>query len=807
MAPLTLFLRRTPLVSIAILLLSTSSFANPIQDENAHPGTSAWRITNLATNHEIEGYASLTSVNRGNPIDFFVNTTEPQYTLEIYRMGWYGPTTGGRLMMPPVTLPGTAQPMPSPDPATALLECHWTVSYSLTVPTTWCSGFYLVKLTAIASGNQNYIGFVVRNDSYPSPYLFQCSVTTYQAYNQWGGEWLYGSHTLGDWARKVSFNRPYYSDSNGVFADGDGEFLKYEYRMVRFLEREGYDVSYCTNIDTHQRSDLLTSHSAFLSVGHDEYWSRAMRNNVEAARDLYRVNLGFFGANAAFWQIRFEPDAAGNPDRTIVCYKWHASTEDPIALDGDPSNDQLLTVRWRENPVNRPEDDLIGIMYAFDPVYTDMVISDASHWALGATGLQNGDHIAGLVGYEADRVVNNQRNVVVLARSPVPASSCRMPDLIPCVPEANMTLYQAANDAIVFATGTIFWDKGLDDLLYGSLLDPRVQQITRNILGRFASAPCAELSAGMVAWWPGENTARDAFGHDGTLQGGAGFAPGNVGQAFSLVGSGYVEVPDVPAFRFASAFTLEGWILPNSVSVNQPVLSKWSNAPGNWSYEMSIAPNGALRCDVSGDGSNFAGGTVLSADNVLNVGQWSHVAATFDAGLQKLFVNGVQVATHVSPITSAYPGIADLLIGGTDGGAQYFAGLIDEPAVYSRALSEPEIQAIFGSGTRGRCVTPLSVPDHSSSRLESRAPWPNPTERTVTAEFALPNRASVRAEVLDVSGRRVASLLDHLMMDPGLHPVRWNCVDEAGKRVAPGVYLLRVEAGSLLSVRRIVVIR
>jgi len=122
MACLTLFLRRIPLVSIAILLPSTPSLANPIQDENAHPGTSAWRITNLATHHEIEGYASLTSVNRGNPIDLFVNTTDPQYTLEIYRMGWYGDTTGGRLMMSAVTLPGTAQPMPSPDPATGLLE-------------------------------------------------------------------------------------------------------------------------------------------------------------------------------------------------------------------------------------------------------------------------------------------------------------------------------------------------------------------------------------------------------------------------------------------------------------------------------------------------------------------------------------------------------------------------------------------------------------------------------------------------------------------------------------------------------------
>jgi hypothetical protein len=59
----------------------------------------------------------------------------------------------------------------------------------------------------------------------------------------------------------------------------------WEYNMVRWLERNGYDVTYSTDIDTHSRPDFWKGHKAWLSVGHDEYWSDEMRRHVEAARD------------------------------------------------------------------------------------------------------------------------------------------------------------------------------------------------------------------------------------------------------------------------------------------------------------------------------------------------------------------------------------------------------------------------------------------------------------------------------------------------------------------------------------------
>src|SRR5689334_7917259 len=114
------------------LLLGASAFAaNTIQIENAKTGTSAWQVSNYASNHEIEGYASATSVNRGGQISFYVNTVDRNFTIEIYRTGWYA-GTGGRFIMASAQQAGTAQPScPTVDSSTGLIECSWTNPYVL----------------------------------------------------------------------------------------------------------------------------------------------------------------------------------------------------------------------------------------------------------------------------------------------------------------------------------------------------------------------------------------------------------------------------------------------------------------------------------------------------------------------------------------------------------------------------------------------------------------------------------------------------------------------------------------------------
>lgn len=448
-----------------------------IQAENAKPGTTAWQITNPATNHEIEGYASRTSVNRGEDIQLYVSSIDPTYTLEIFRMGWYG-GSGARSVLSPAVLNSALQPMPAPNPSNGLIECQWTNPYDLHIPdssdpTDWASGVYLAKLTAGNSGKQSYIVFVVRDDNRPSDLFFQSSVTTYEAYNAWGGMSLYSTPR----AFEVSFNRPY------IRNNGAGDFLWFEISMLRFLEREGYDVTYTTDVDTHENGDLLLLHKAFLSVGHDEYWSWKMRDHVEAARDQ-GVNLAFFGANTSYWQIRFLPSfVSSDPDRTIVCYK--SITLDPMAASLEYQH--LTTTIFRDTPVSRPEESMIGTMYVYNSFIGDIVVSDASSWIFANTGLHNGDYLYGLLGNEVDQVFDQSyegahANIHLVAHSPY----LNMVDNK--IHYADMAYYRASSGSVVVSTGSIFWSYGVDTFLE-QLAQFGAQQATRNIYQKFGAVP------------------------------------------------------------------------------------------------------------------------------------------------------------------------------------------------------------------------------------------------------------------------------------------------------------------------------
>ena len=510
---------------------------NPTARENQKPGTADWELENPATNREIEGYASLTSVNVGGEIKLFVNTKEPNYTIEIFRTGWYN-GLGGRRMNDPIMCKGIRQPPPREDQASGLIECDWKDPYILRIGDAstddWTSGIYLAKLTTSQTRKQSYIIFVVRDDDRKSDILFQSSVTTYQAYNNWGYKSLYRWNSRAKQAYKVSFNRPYAMSPNrkAAYGLGAGEFLTnfqpkrrtssagWEYNMVRWLEKEGYDVTYATNIDTHFNSRLLLSHKAFLSVGHDEYWSRDMRKNIESARDE-GVSIGFFGANICYWQIRLEPSRiTGEVNRTVVAYKEMADLDplgglkeefgvvnSPVQIAaggqlnygiGKPEGGQiatsnyqspelysLVTTRWRDRTVGSPEDALIGVMYETFQVNSDIVIDEsAPDWLLEKTGLKKGDKLPGLLGYEVDRMFGNApKNIVRVAHSPYPYGGGTR--------YADMTVYTADSGAKVFATGSMQWAWGLDDYnapqLRSPVLNPGAQQITRNVLAKLLS--------------------------------------------------------------------------------------------------------------------------------------------------------------------------------------------------------------------------------------------------------------------------------------------------------------------------------
>ncbi len=345
------------------------------------------------------------------------------------------------------------------------------------VPTDWTSGIYVAVLTN-ARRYQNYVVFVVRDDRRHADFLYQQSVATYQAYNNFpddhvSGKSLYsfnssGPRTIAGETRavKVSFDRPYTSGA------GAGLLFQWDLPLLRWLEREGYDVTYSTDVDTHEHPSRLLDHKAFFSTGHDEYWSREMYDAAVAARDA-GVSLAFFGADAVSWQVRFEPSERGDPDRVLVCYR-DARLDPAVDL-------ARKTVHWADPPLRRPPQALVGVQFGAQ-VHENgaLVAPDPLAWPFAGSGFTPGSRAAGLVGYEVDRYYPelgppDATSFALLTTSPVLTADGRPT-------HANSSLYQARSGAWVFASGTMSWAWGLDAPGY---TDRRVQRVTSSLLDLF----------------------------------------------------------------------------------------------------------------------------------------------------------------------------------------------------------------------------------------------------------------------------------------------------------------------------------
>ena len=452
--------------------------ANSIQRENAQLGTLKWEIPpSRVASIQIQAYASATSVMPGEKLTFFVSTESEgtRFFVDIYRLGWYA-GEGGRLMVSQSGLVGHAQGYYDPnahalvgcsaclvDGATGLVEANWQPSYGLTIPADWTTGVYLAKFTD-GNGWETYAPFDVRGNAH-STYIVVTSDNTYQAYNDWGGYSLYEADNIAQTSEnvasprgvRVSFDRPY------MEGEGSGQVLSYEIDAIRWLERQGYDLSYASSVDLHENPAQLLQHRAYLSIGHDEYWTKEMRDGVENARN-HRVGLAFLGADAVYWQIRYQPDSAGVPDRTIVCYKVETANND---LSRDPyygRDNSRVTSQWRDPVVGRPENALVGIMFSDlthqRQGFAWQVNLQAKSPLLEGTGLQpGGTYGCDLVGYEWDKVFANgatPRGLQVLSASST-VNDNGGSDV------SNTTYYIAPSGAMVFATGSIYWAYALDD--------------------------------------------------------------------------------------------------------------------------------------------------------------------------------------------------------------------------------------------------------------------------------------------------------------------------------------------------------
>jgi fibronectin type 3 domain-containing protein len=480
------------------------STGNAIVLENCYPGNNPWNVRNTATIAAggIEGYATSLSINRGSAVDLKVNSAPgTTFRTEIYRTGYYG-GAGARLFSVITGIPGAAQPACTTDAATGLIDCsNWQTSLTLTTTLGWPSGVYAIRLVREDTGTDNQILLTVRDDSRRAQVVYGVAYAAFQAYNNYGGKSLYDFNSTGNTtvsgttrAVKVSFDRPFEQPRSGL----RDWYTRTEAATVTWLEQSGYDTSYISNTDLETTPTLISGVKSYISPSHDEYVSAAMRTSMSAARDS-GVGLFFSGGNEVYWKVRFENGPSGGSNRVQVCYK---TTQSGAA---DPSG--IPTGTWRDpNGANEPENALTGVMYIGD--------NDNTYFPLVVSAVEGGDRVfrytpiasqpAGasatlgnaLVGWEWDARVANGREpagLKTLASSPVtgellqgngatynPSGSASV----------NVTKYVAPGGALVFATGTNHWNRGLALNAAGvGEPDSRIQQITVNVLADMGASP------------------------------------------------------------------------------------------------------------------------------------------------------------------------------------------------------------------------------------------------------------------------------------------------------------------------------
>lgn len=465
----------------------------------------------------IRGYVEQPSPRPGGSLTLRVATDAPCFRVQYYRYGARPQLCLSTGWMPgqdvPTHLPFQDWGRPGEDLCGHALA-PWP-RYRVSVPPDWRSGVYFaVLIEGDAKGNDRepprWVGvdarharalFVVRPSAAaaPAPILYKLPLLTYHAYNTGDGVPLDARLGTGQWClyntppadelpgtipASVSLHRPG-GGSGGMPYDmalnpdpfdpvPRQTFQHWDARFVSWLEQQGYQVDYCTDVDLHRDGvDQLFAHRLLVSVGHDEYWSDAMR----AALDGFVSaggNAAFFSGNTCWWRVVFHDDVTFSR----VGY-WHQTQA--------PENTSI-GVSFR-NGGERDRDD--------HPVPVGYQVQHADHWVYRGTGLGDGDQFGAsrdeyLIGYECDGA-EFDRSDLLAGRAVRPTGRDGTPSdfTILAVGDARpggwglgngaATMGLFARNGTVFNAATTDWARVLTD---GR--SPAVEQITRNVLDRLA---------------------------------------------------------------------------------------------------------------------------------------------------------------------------------------------------------------------------------------------------------------------------------------------------------------------------------
>jgi predicted phage tail protein len=506
---------------------------NPIACENSKPGDPPgdWQIKGIG-DKTIQGFATAISVNPGGTENFKIDTDASKYNIRILRLGWY--KGDGARVIEPAFKPSAKLPQEQPscmhEESTGLTDCgNWVVSASWKVPGDAVSGLYMAELEREDTGGESQIFFVVKNEESHASIVLKTSDATWEAYNAYGGNSLYsctnawcpeGKPEAYKAAYAVSYNRPF----DGTIETDAGQSAPFyaEYQMIRFLERNGYDMTYLAQPDIQAHPELLKNHKLFISSGHDEYWSGDERAAVESAREA-GINLAFFSGNEVFWKTRYGPSMEGTANRTLISYK-ETHFNEPV----DPQEPNAATSSWgdarfKAGGAAKPANSLTGQYFLVNAGTTDIKVpgtfAKLRFWRNTAVSkLASNETLTlspgtGTLGYEWDVDPDNGfRPTGRISLSSTTANNLQTftdygtKTLNESLATHSLSLYRAPSGALVFGAGTVDWSWGLDNTNAWDVSstdpsenppDPTMQQATVNLFADMGVQP-STLQEGLV---------------------------------------------------------------------------------------------------------------------------------------------------------------------------------------------------------------------------------------------------------------------------------------------------------------------
>jgi hypothetical protein len=427
---------------------------------------------------QTDGYLSSLSVTQGEKLRFYISTPNPIFDLKIYKLG-----LEKKEILVIQSLPGGIQH--SSDSA-FIHGCDWKATEELVIPLSWESGVYEADIPSADTVKK--LIFIVREKEpgKHSKTVVCLTANTWQAYNNWGGRSLYDFNSYSQTASlKVSFDRPF-SDTATAY------YFRWADILIKWLEEHHFEVEFCVNADLDNDPLFLSHYKVYVTVGHDEYWSKPERNALETFLH-FGGKLICLSGNTCWWQVRFEDN-----QRTMVCYR--DTVKDPMY----PAQDSIVTSVWGRSPINDPPNSFLGVSFEHGGFINDdgvfpkflgyggYTIFNSHHWIYNGTGVKDGDVIGkeeAIAGYESDGALfdwdrgfpvvtgedKTPENFSILGIS-LAASAGNLPS-----GHATMGYYTTPNGGAVFNGGSTDWVCGLEK-------DDSIQsQMLFNVFWRFTS--------------------------------------------------------------------------------------------------------------------------------------------------------------------------------------------------------------------------------------------------------------------------------------------------------------------------------